>query len=564
MRRPRRIRWPAAALTGLLLGLLAAVCAPATAASAHATLVRTSPSAESIVDGPPAEVVLIFSEPVRPLPSRIRVIGPDGQRVEGGARSQGARVRIPVRADARTGTYLVSYRVISADSHPLGGAFTFSVGAPSDAPTADAGVGTDPTVVVALASARFVGYAGLVLLVGPIVALLLFWPSRLPRVGPARLAVAGLGLLTLSTLAELFLEAPYSTGEALFAPSGGAYLDVLVSQYGLAHEIRLGVLVAIAVLLPTMLRGPSTDGRPQMRVADQAVLVFLAVVGLATWPLAGHSAYSAAPALTVPADMAHLAAMSFWLGGLVTLVTCLLRHATVEELDSLLPAWSRSATWAVAVLASAGVAQAIVQIGTFDGLATSSYGRLVLAKLGLFAVIVIAAAYARRLVHTGAAGTGGRRVLVRRAVLVEVITLAVVLGVTSALVQTPPATAGQTTEAAGQEAGRDADGSYEVRLTSPLYSVQVYISPAQPGDNTVSMFAFTPANAPLNVVEWTATATLAVDELGPISMALSPAFASHAVGRIHLPRAGAWELRLTLRTSEIDQATVSTTVPIEG
>jgi copper transport protein len=167
-------------------------------------------------------------------------------------------------------------------------------------------------------------------------------------------------------------------------------------------------------------------------------------------------------------------------------------------------------------------------------------------------------------VHNGAAGTGGRRVLVRRAVLVEVTTLAVVLGVTSALVQTPPAAAGQTTEAARLEAGRDADGSYEVRLTSPLYSVQVYISPAQPGDNTVSMFAFTPANAPLNVVEWTATATLAVDELGPISMALSPAFASHAVGRIHLPRAGAWELRLTLRTSEIDQATVSTTVPIEG
>jgi copper transport protein len=556
----RRVRWAAAGFLGVLVGLLTVPLQPAAPAHAHATLVRTNPAVGAIIDSLPAEVVLTFSEPVRPVPSRIRLVGPDGGRLAVDSTRVGTEVRMRVRANGAgpsRGTYLVSYRVVSTDSHPLGGAFTFSVGDPSAAPAAEDTAGTDPVVVAGLGAARFAGYAGLVLLVGPTIALFLFWPHRLSRRGPARLVVAGLGLVAAATVLELSLEVPYSTGEPVFGGSADAYRDLLLSQYGLAHEMRLAVLVSAAVLLPAMLRSGAAEsgsGGPPVRLGDQVLLVFLTVVGLATWPLSGHAVSSVAPLLTVAADMAHLAAVCFWLGGLATLIAFVVPRATVDELDTALPIWSRWAACAVGVLVAAGLVQAVLQIHTLEGLLSTAYGRLVLTKVGLLALILVAAAYARRLVHRGGDAGEGRRRKVFRAVLVELVLLTVVMGVSAALVQTPPANTAPTAAQAG---------SYEVRLASELYLLQVYLSPAQSGDNTVSLFAFTPTNAPLAVVEWNATATLAAEDLGPIIVPLARAFDGHAVGRIRLPQAGAWEFRFTLRTSDVDQASVVTTVPIE-
>src|ERR1041385_5148903 len=120
---PRRV---IALLIGALLGLGGLFLLPAGAAQAHAAVVGTNPRQGSVVTDPPSEVVVTFTESVQPVVSRISVIAPDGKRADTGRpRVVGDDLHIPVRTDGPQGTYLVSFRVISADSHPVGGGFTY-------------------------------------------------------------------------------------------------------------------------------------------------------------------------------------------------------------------------------------------------------------------------------------------------------------------------------------------------------------------------------------------------------------------------------------------------------
>ncbi|MGS2616558.1 copper resistance CopC/CopD family protein [Micromonospora sp. LZ34] len=537
------------ALAGLLVTVVALLIAPAAPASAHAVLVSSSPVSSAVVPNAPAEVVLTFSESVRKVPGKIRVIAPDGDRADRGEPTfEGAVLTIPVDPAAGRGTYLVSFRVISADSHPVSGAFTYSVGAPS-APPVDPGDDNraDPVVGTAVKVAKYVGYAGLLLLVGPALVLAALWPRRLSRRGPARLAWLGLGLVALSTVANLLLQVPYTAGGGLFDVTGEGLSSVLGSTFGAAHLVRLGLLAAAAFLLRPLFAGPV--GR-----ADLVILGVLGAAALLTWPVAGHPAASPAPAVSVIVDAVHLGSMAVWLGGLVMLAGFLLPRADERELGAILPIWSRWAALAVSALLLAGTVQALIEVATPSALVDTTYGRLVLAKIGLFALVIAVAAYSRQLVRRRIGPE--RPGQVRRAVWVELAIAAVVLGVTATLVQITPARTA-VTDTAGASAGY-----FSTTVSSPLFSLQVEIDPAERGNNSVHFYAYTKDNRPQPVVEWKATAALPSAGIEPIEIPLLPLTDNHATGEINLPAAGEWQLRVTARTSDIDQATVTATVPI--
>ena len=587
------IRNGRAAWAGLLLGVLAVLGLPATPALAHATQLSTDPPAGAVLSAAPAEVVVRFSEPIQVVPARTSVTGPDGARADRGRpRATGHTLHIPLRPTGPRGTYLVSYRVISADGHPVGGGWTYSVGAPSaSAPNqpATGGAPVDPVVLAALAIARYLSLAGAALVVGAATVLAGLWPRRLPRAGPARLAWAGMALVAASTLAELYVQAPHTTGAALFAVSGGDLRAVLASQFGGAHVVRLGVLAAAAFPLRALLAGRA--GR-----ADRVLLGLLAAVAAVTWPLSGHPGATTLTPLTVLADAAHLAAMAVWLGGLVMLTAFLLPRGNRRELSAILPVWSRRATWAVVVLGLAGVVQAVVEIGSFGALVDTAYGRLVLAKSALFAAVLGAAWFARRVVLRPAAAPAERVAVpagaaggppagepvdppepadapaaggpgdpardpapgtgrLRRAVLVEIAIVAVILALTAVLVQTTP---GRNARAAAQQARQPP--SYT--LSTRLYSLQVDLDPAETGENSLHMYAYAPDGRPIAVKEWRVTAALPAANLGPVQVTVLPITDSHAIGQVSLPRAGSWEFRFTLRTTEIDEATVGQTVAV--
>ncbi|WP_329107958.1 copper resistance protein CopC [Micromonospora sp. NBC_01699] len=538
----------AGAMLGLLLATFALLLGPASPASAHAVLVSSSPATDAVLPSAPAEVVLTFSEGVRNVPDKIRILGPDGARVDrGDPVFDGAVVTIPVDPGGPQGTYLVSYRVISADSHPVAGAYTYSVGAPSTPPTDTENDSVDPAITAAVAVGKYLGYAGLVLLVGPVLVLSLLWPQRLDRRGPARLVWTGFGLVTAATLIGIWLQVPYTTGGALFSISGSALSDVLASTFGAVLLVRLGILVAAAILLRPLLRGSA--GR-----ADHLLLGVLGVAGLFTWPLAGHGAASPVPAVSVLVDAVHVGSMAVWLGGLLMLVVFLLRRADERELGAILPIWSRWAAVAVSALLLAGIVQALIEVATPSALIDTTYGRLIIAKVVLFGLVIGVAAYSRRLVQRRIATERPGRM--RRAVWTELGVTALILAISAVLVQTPP---GRTAEANDGAAGA---GFFSTRLTSDLLSVEVEVDPAGTGSNTIHLYAYTPDNKPQPVVEWTGTAALPAKGVEAIEIPLLPLTDNHATGEISLPTPGDWQLRFTVRISDIDQATVTATVPI--
>lgn len=614
----------AAALGGLVVGGLAVLAAPAAPADAHATVVATDPTRDSVIGYSPTAITVTFSEPVTPIPGRVQVLAPDGKRISGEEPTvTGGTLRIPVRvADRPLGTYLVSYRVVSADSHPVSGGFTFSVGAPSATAPEPPRDTVHPSVRVAVPVAKYLGYAGLVLTIGPALLLGLLWPATLSRRGPIRLVRGGLLLIGVATVAAAWLQAPYRSGAALTDVSGTELRQVLGSGFGAVLGARLGVLLAVAALLPPVLRGRAGHARIDRTRADHGqvdhgragrgragrpgavvragpvragLLVVLGVGGLVTWPLLGHAIAAPVPVASIVADVIHLLAMAVWLGGLVTLLGFALRAAHPRVLAVILPVWSRWATIAVVWLVAGGLVQATIEIGAPGRLLDTGYGRLVLAKAALLGGVLGAAWFARRLIRrpgpaagagtssataartgtgTGAgtdaeAGTGtpasvpagagpdGRRWL-RRTVAVEVGLAAVILGFSAVLVQTTPA------RTAGVEAAATSADGFAQTLTSPLYTLQFDIYPVRLGEhNTVHAYVYTPDGQRLPVVEWQLTAALPERGVEPVTTPLLGLEPHHAVGAVAFPVPGEWQLRFTVRISEIDQASVTTRVRVD-
>ncbi|PMR59907.1 copper resistance protein CopC [Verrucosispora sp. ts21] len=549
---PTRTR--AGVLLGLLLATfcttLGAVLGAAGPAAAHAVVVATTPQRDEVLGYAPREVLLTFSEPVAVVPGRVQVLAPDGKRINvGDPEVRDRTMRIALRAaDRPLGTYLVSYRVVSADSHPISGSFTFAAGAPSATPPlpADAGAGSPAGILVPVA--KYVGYLGLLLAVGPPLLAASMWPRRRSRRGATVMALVGLGLVAATTVGTWIGQAAQVVGAPVGRLSLADLRAVADSDIGLVLAVRLAFVGLAAALLPAVTRGTAGRGRT-------AALAMVGVAGLATWPLAGHPVAAPVPQVSIVLTTVHVAGITVWLGGLLALTVFLLRGTHERVLARILPAWSRWATVAVAWLVTAGLIQAAIELGRPAALLDTAYGRLLGAKAALLAVVLAVAAGQRRLIRRRAAAAQPRRVA--RAAGVELAVTAVVLALTALLVQTPPgrtagtAAAGVTREGVAQS------------LTTDLFTLQFDIYPAAAGTtNSLHAYVYTPQARELPVAEWTITAALPEAGIEPITVEVFALEPHHGSAEIHFPVAGDWTLRIAARTSEIDRSTATTTVTI--
>ncbi|MFI9638604.1 copper resistance protein CopC [Micromonospora sp. NPDC051925] len=538
-----------AVLLGLLLALLSVPLVPATPAAAHAALVATSPVRDAVIGAPPGEVVLVFSEAVSPVTGRVQVLGPDGRRVTVGEPvARGATLRIPVRVpDRPLGTYLVSYRVISADSHPVAGSFTYSAGAPSATPPEPVAVDERPAGALTPA-ARYVGYLGLVLVVGPTLLAAARWTRRRSRRAVTATGHVGLALIAVGAAGTWLAQAADMVGVPVDGLSRGDLAAVAGSDIGPVLGVRLALATIAAVLLPAVAGGRAGRGR-------RATLAAVGLAGLLTWPLAGHPVASPLPPISILADVVHLAGMSVWLGGLFTLAVFLLPGTHRRVLARILPAWSRWATIAVGWLVATGVGQAAIELGRPGALFGTDYGRLLCAKAALLAAVLGVAAGQRQMVRGDRAADQPRRVA--RAAWVELVATAVVLALTAVLVQTPP---GRT---AGTEAARATREGVAQTLTSGLYTLQFDIYPVRVGvPNSLHAYVYTPQGQPLPVVEWSVSLALPAAGIEPMAVPVDAPEPHHGSAEISLPVRGDWTIRFTVRTGDIDQATVTATVPV--
>ena len=301
-------------------------------------------------------------------------------------------VTVGVRPALPTGTYLVSWRVVSDDSHPVSGGFLFGVGTTPDAsaafreiPAAGSGL-----LGVLAGLARGLGYAGLALVVGATAFLLLVGPSRERRGAAGRLPAAGLVALAAGTVLQFGVQGAQAGGDGVAGlVSPGDLADTAGGPLGSVLVARVLLIVLAAVTLPRLLAGR----RDCPAVIDPIVAGLAACLGAGlavTVALAGHA--RSGPAVAVVSATMHVVAMSVWLGGLSVLALTTARARRDGEEDSALlvrmPRWSRMAQVSVAVLAITGAYQVWRQTDGLDSVVGSTYGRLLMIKLGLVAAML--------------------------------------------------------------------------------------------------------------------------------------------------------------------------------
>jgi copper transport protein len=554
----------------------------ATPALAHATVVGSDPAESSRLQSAPAKVTITFSEDVSVGAGFLKVVDNKSNIVsEGNAKAAGRTVTVPLKSGIGDGSYIVSYRITSVDSHPIDGAYAFVVGAgPLVGATGSVvgGGGTDGLVTKVFDVARFVGFLGLVLL-GGLVFVVLCWPAGRTDPRARKLIWYGWWGTTIGAVLGIVLQGPYAAGTGLLDVLNSSLLKTtLGTTYGrmlCARLILLGVLAALAVRI---LREPQrTAEKARARDEDLAAICGLGV--LATYGGVGHAAAGSAPTLALLSDTTHLAAASVWIGGLVILVSCLLQRRRTAELAEALPRYSRLALGCVAVLAATGTYQAWREVWPIPALWSTTYGQLLLAKVVGFLLIVAVAyfsrqavqrRYVRPVVHAlsvkeeggsvatisepEAAALGQDRQLVRRlraSVGIELALGVVVLAVAAVLVSQAPA---RTTyvKPVDKTVALASGGTAEVELT-----------PAKVGQNTLTVKVFDQSGKQVDARAVTATEALPSDQYGPLNVAMQKTgTGQYSSSSVALTKTGDWELVIRVQMSEFDRDVVQVDVKV--
>lgn len=403
----RRAAYLLAALIFAGMGLLAT----APAALAHATLVSTAPADGAILLKAPATVSATFDEPVGVSADSLQAFAPNGQVVNSGQTTHGRtpeQITVGLLPGLKNGTYTVGWHVISADSHPVQGAFTFSVGAPSSTAVNPASIEQPSSKLVGIVfgAVRWLAYCCFALLIGGVAFVICCWPAGATRPGMLRLAMGAWGGLAAATLAAILLQGVYGVGQGIghvFWPD--VLHATLYSRYGRALGIRLLLVVAALVIFSITLGTLPTAGR-RARLVAGAIWAAVTVGLAATWAAADHAGTGIQVPIALPSDTIHLSAMAIWVGGLVTLVTIVLRRAdssgatrrsgrrryqtATAEAAQAVSRFSPIALGCVAALVVTGSYQAWRGVGGWTALVETTYGRLLLAKIaGMCALIAL-------------------------------------------------------------------------------------------------------------------------------------------------------------------------------
>ena len=540
-------------LLAALLSALLLLGFAAPEALAHAALLRTTPGDSEILQSGPKEVTLTFGEDVGIGLGQLKVLSADGRRVDTGAPSQSDHatvVHIPLLSGIPEGTYVVIWRVVSADSHPVSGAFTFSVGKPSADSKSLLGKGNLTSIAaaphapgIALGATRFLGFAALLVLLGGAIFCLVLWPAGVPQLRKTFL-IAALVEAAMAVLA-LVLEGPYAAGDGLGKTFDRSLVDaVLKTKYGEATATRIAVaaLAAVSVIAVGKRAGRASAG----------LVAALGLVMATTWSAAGHAGVGSWEPWIDLADTAHVVFVSAWVGGLFVLGRGL-RRWTDEEQAALLPGWSRLAFWSVMLLVATGVFATVREVGELGALFSTRYGLLLVAKYALVGLMLLFAlvgrAYVRsrytRPVVAAAMDTAAPPETpeddeiagLRRSVGIEVGIAVIVLVVTALLVNSRPAKDAY----APPYSGRSAAG--------PL-TVQIDIYPARKGLNGLHVYTVGTGGRTRDVAEVTGFV-----QKGDEKITVDPkrkSLGHYEDLSLVIPGKGTWTIDLEIRVSDVD------------
>lgn len=568
-------------LRALLAAAGAAVLVIFTAAgpaSAHATLETTNPAQGAVVATAPAAVTLTFDEAVGISPDSIRVFDPAGRRVDDGrtvGTSNPDMIAIDLRSGLGRGTYTVAWHVISADSHPVEGAYVFSIGAASSTAVDQATINVSSSRVVGVfyGALRWLGYLGYALLFGGFVFLVLCLPTGAADARAFRLLALGWTGSLAAAIGALVVQGAYAgelpLGDAL---DGSVLSGTLGTRFGQAVLARLILLAIVAPLLAATLgRLPAAAGRGRAMFLGSAGV--LGVAGAATWAAADHASTGIQVPVAVFSDLVHLTAMGLWLGGLAMLLLVVSRPAPQTPAADAVPAvrrFSQLALCCVGALVASGVYQAWRGVGSWAALSGTPYGRLVVLKIGGICILIGLGWMARDWIRRSTRHTGTSAVpeaeridpdglvrRLRRSVALEAGVALVVLGCSSVLVASQP---GRSAEAAAT-GPTEAEVSFDTGKASGTLSV--YFGPGRVGQNQAHLYLDSSKGLPYDAAQLTMQFSLPSARLGPQDATVIHDGPGHYINTpIDLTFAGEWTLSVTIRSDDFDETTVRIPVRI--
>ena len=558
-----------AAFLAVLVGALGVALWSAGAASAHAELLGVTPADGSVVPDTPAVVEVRFSEAVSLTGGSARVLDPGAAVVSGEPRVDGSTITIPLGGQQLPdGTYTVTWVAISEDSHPVSGATTFSIGAPStgggavvapSVPDAGWGVRFVAGALVAVASAgaligvgawwflvvvdrngedgrwqrRVRSLAGRAAVLGAVAAVASM-PLRIARLG------GGLGALRDNDV----------LGESLRGPIG----------------ISTGITAAGLLVVAGLIEPASARRRPVVAIGALGV----GLAALAGFAVEGHTRSQHPVALMFAFDVVHLAAGAVWLGGIAALVVAFRSEPDGASLGTAVQRFSAMAVGAVAVVVAAGTGMAIIVLPTLGDLFSTGYGLALLVKVAIVGgVIALAAVNNRRLVPAlkvaPAVGAAGRPAARRLATVVgvELVGLLAVVGVTSVLVNRSPVSASASAPAA--PVTTVAPQAVEVPLSSGAGTAGYTFIPARTGQNTMVLTLLDPSGQPLVPVD---DPTIELTEptlgVGPLRPIVHPLDAGQFHVIADVPIAGTYQMVIRVRVSDFAAAQATSEVAISN
>ncbi len=395
-------------------GRIAAVLATAAVAltvvataSAHAYLVKTVPSASVVLTAPPSNVSLTFDEAVEPRFATISVTDAEAHQQTTGPPTRSPTnpdtLVVPLKPHLPEGWYLVYWRAISIDGHPVQGAFTFAVG-PNQGPAPQfvvpklSATATTPRLLIA----RWAMFLTVMTAIG-------LFTLRIAIVRPVARRVEGSSLRAVSIA--------FAVASILGLIAIPVYLDVATSVDSLRSMFAVGALVplfrvtafgrsyvdlelcfalfAAAAWIAIWVDRPR-DTQRSIAALGAMIGAFLAAGAVVLIPgVAGHAAQTAPRALSLLLDWLHVASASVWMGGLIGLLVLwrsLEPSTRAAGLSVAVPRFSNVAFVSVMVLLGSGIGATIIHMPTIASLWQTSYGQAILVKVGLLSVAMLGGA----------------------------------------------------------------------------------------------------------------------------------------------------------------------------
>jgi copper transport protein len=421
----------------------------------------------------PATVRVALAAPLEEAFLSLRVVGPTGSAASGPAARDPAdpqAIRAPLAAST-VGAYRVEWRAFSQDGHPSRGSYGFAVGS-GPVPTGSRVEVSSPDDGALAVSARLLALVGPLGLLG--LCVLRFgivgpaWRSggRGPgvrraegfrdRAGSALVAAAvrwwGCWGALAGTWALGLALLPVALLDALDAGEDGLDTLLLHTRWGIAWLVQAGALALTLIAGAALARSRSAREPAPSSGWALALGVPPAVAALAiAW--AGHASSGTDRGIGIALDTVHSWATAAWLGGLVGLAA--LAPAALRLLGpqdrvrlgaGVVVRFSALAVTAVGLLVVTGVYRGLAELSSLSDLVDTGYGRALLVKLILFAVMLLIGAYNRFAIHPrleraamGLASTDrGASQALRASVAAELVLGGAVMVAVAVMISLPP------------------------------------------------------------------------------------------------------------------------------